>query len=106
MINIKQNTLSLIIFLLLFGCIDPNNDDLWSISIDATLETNGFARDISMNGNNAIVAAGQYGIQVWDLDGQSMVAGFTGYEEGGTFLEFSDVALVDVDPDNDLCPCL
>ena len=35
-------------------------------------------------------------------DGQSMVAGFTGYEEGGTFLEFSDVALVDVDPDNDL----
>ena len=31
-----------------------------------------------------------------------MVAGFTGYEEGGTFLEFSDVALVDVDPDNDL----
>ena len=102
MINIKQNTLSLIIFLSLFGCIDPNNDDLWSISIDATLETNGFARDISMNGNNAIVAAGQYGIQVWDLDGQSMVAGFTGYEEGGTFLEFSDVALVDVDPDNDL----
>ena len=102
MITIKQNTLSLIIFLLLFGCIDPNNDDLWSISIDATLETNGFARDISMNGNNAIVAAGQYGIQVWDLDGQSMVAGFTGYEEGGTFLEFSDVALVDVDPDNDL----
>ena len=43
MINIKQNTLSLIIFLSLFGCIDPNNDDLWSISIDATLETNGFA---------------------------------------------------------------
>ena len=54
MINIKQNTLSLIIFLSLFGCIDPNNDDLWSISIDATLETNGFARDISINGNNAL----------------------------------------------------
>ena len=24
-------------------------------------------------------------IQVWDLDGQSMVAGFTGYEEGVHF---------------------
>ena len=102
MITIKQNILIILIFISLSGCIDPNSDDLWSISVETTLQTNGFARDISINGNKAIVAAGQYGIQVWDLEGRSMVAGFTGYEEGGTFLEFSDISLVGVDPDNDL----
>ena len=102
MINIKKNIFSILIIVSLFGCIDPNAEDLWSVSIDATLQTNGFARDIDLNGNTAIVAAGQSGIQIWDLVSQSMVSGFTGYEEGGTFLEFSDLSLVGVDPDNDL----
>ncbi len=102
MIIIKNNICFFLILLSLFGCMDPNQEDLWSISVRATMQTNGFARDIGINGNTAIVAAGQSGIQIWDLVNESMVFGFTGYEEGGTFLEFNDLSLVGIDPDNDL----
>ena len=102
MIIIKKNILSLFILISLFGCMDPSSDDLWSISVDATLQTIGFARDVDLDGNSAIIAAGQSGIQIWDLPTLSMSSGFTGYEEGGTFLEFSDVSLVGVDTENNL----
>ena len=93
-----------IFFLLLFfqNCMEPNTDDLWSIKINGTMQTNGFARDVTVNGDIAMVAAGQSGIQVWNLNSNSMVSNFLGYEEGGTFLEFDDLAIIRKDIDNDL----
>ena len=84
------------------GCIEPNTDDLWSITVESILQTDGFSRDVAIDNNIAYVATGQYGIQVWDLQSQSMSAGFTGYEEGGTFLEFDDPSLIGRDETNKL----
>jgi hypothetical protein len=50
------------------GCIEPNTEDLWSISVDQTLQTNGYARDISIDNTRLFVAAGEAGAQIWDID--------------------------------------
>ena len=84
------------------GCIEPNTDDLWSITVESILQTDGFSRDVAIEDYTAYVATGQYGIQVWDLQSQSMSAGFTGYDEGGTFLEFEDPSLIGRDETNKL----
>ena len=67
-----------------------------------SLQTDGFSRDVAIENNTAYVATGQYGIQVWDLQNQSLSAGFTGYEEGGAFLEFEDPTLIGRDETNKL----
>ena len=82
--------------------MEPNHEDLWSINIDSVMQTNGFARDVTVYGENALVAAGQSGIQVWNLNSNSMVNNFLGYEEGGTFLEFDDLAIIEKDMANNL----
>ena len=74
--------------------MEPNHEDLWSININNVMQTNGFARDVTIYGDNAIVAAGQSGVQVWNLNSNSLVKSFLGYEEGGTFLEFDDLAVI------------
>lgn len=111
MIDIKSLATTPIYLLLIYtillgnifsGCIEPNTDDLWSISIEGILQTDGFSRDVAIDNNIAYVATGQYGIQVWDLQSQSMSAGFTGYEEGGAFLEFDDPTLIGRDETNKL----
>ena len=84
------------------GCIEPNSEELWSIKVETILQTDGFSRDVAIEEYTAYVATGQYGIQVWDLQSQSMSAGFTGYEEGGTFLEFDDPSLIGRDETNKL----
>lgn len=84
------------------GCIEPNAEDLWSIKVEGILQTDGFSRDVAIDNNTAYVATGQYGIQVWDLQSQSMSAGFTGYEEGGAFLGFDDPSLIGRDEINKL----
>lgn len=84
------------------GCIEPNIEDLWAISVDGIIQTDGFARDVSIEGNLAFVAAGQSGIQVWDLSSLSQSGKFTGYVEGGTFLEFDDLNLIGRDETNNL----
>ena len=63
---------------MIFSCIDPRSNDLWSISILAVLDTEGFARDAKIAKNHAFVAAGQSGIQIWDLDSKNRVSNFTG----------------------------
>ena len=55
------------------GCIEPNTEDLWSISVEGIMQTEGFARDVVLNDNTAFVAAGQAGIQVWDLYNFSLI---------------------------------
>ena len=81
MIDIKSLATTPIYLLLIYtillgnifsGCIEPNTDDLWSISIEGILQTDGFSRDVAIDNNIAYVATGQYGIQVWDLQSQSM----------------------------------
>jgi len=84
------------------GCIEPNTEDLWSYTVESVLQTDGFSRDVAIDNNTAYVATGQYGIQVWDLQSQSMSAGFTGYEEGGAFLGFDDPSLIGRDETNKL----
>ena len=100
MINIKK--IVLIIFLYLQGCMEPNTDDLWSISIENVFETKGFARSVTTEESKAFVAAGQSGSQIWDLSNYSLLHDFAGYEEGGTFLEFEDISLVRRDSINNL----
>ena len=96
MINIKKHLISISFTLMIFSCIDPRSNDLWSISILAVLDTEGFARDAKIAKNHAFVAAGQSGIQIWDLDSKNRLSNFTGYEEGGTFLEFDDLGLIEL----------
>ena len=100
MINI--NKVLFVLALIFNGCMQPDTDDLWSINIDAIMNTEGFARSVTIEGSNAYVAAGQAGIQIWDLQNYSSLYDFKGYTEGGTFLEFEDLALVGRDTVNNL----
>jgi hypothetical protein len=65
--------------------MEPNIEDLWSYEISSSFETNGFARDISINNDTVFIAAGQSGVQVWDLNSMSLIKSFFGYYEGGSF---------------------
>ena len=102
MIDIRKLSFSFAIFMVFDGCIEPITESLWSISVDSILQTDGFARDVAVAENTAFIAAGQSGIQVWDLSSRSKSSGFTGYEEGGTFLEFDDLLLIGRDEANKL----
>ena len=102
MINIKNISLILAILTFFNGCIEPNAEELWSVSVENVLMTEGFARDVDIYESFAIVASGQSGIQVWDLSNQTRLSNFTGYYEGGSFLEFDDINLVGVDTLNKL----
>ena len=101
MINIKKEYL-LVVFLFFSNCIEPVAEDLWSIAVESIYNTDGFARDVVISNNYAFVAAGQSGIQVWDLSINSILSNFTGYVEGGTFLEFDDLSLIGLDTLNNL----
>jgi hypothetical protein len=50
------------------SCIEPNTEDLWSISVDQTLQTNGYARDVNIDNDIIFVAAGEAGAQIWNLN--------------------------------------
>ena len=102
MINIKSKVLLTFSLLLFYSCMEPNNEDLWSYKINSSFETNGFARDISINNDTVFIAAGQSGVQVWDLNSMSLIKSFFGYYEGGSFLEFEDVVLIEYNKINNL----
>ena len=102
MIVIRNLPVILSILLVFDSCINPITESLWSISVDSILQTDGFTRDVSIAENTAFVAAGQSGIQIWDLPSRSKSSVFTGYEEGGTFLEFNDLLLIGRDAINKL----
>ncbi len=101
MIIIKNLFIALIL-LFFTSCSKPNNEDLWSVSEESVLITDGFARDVDVQGNNAFVAAGQSGLQVWDLLSRNKLNDFHGYVEAGEFLEFDDLAIVKRDSVNNL----
>lgn len=102
MIDIKKIGFTFMVLTMAGACIEPNTDDLWSITIESIMQTDGYARDVTIDENTAYVAAGQFGVQIWDLTSQNKTDGFTGYVEGGTFLEFEDLAIIRRDSTNHL----
>jgi hypothetical protein len=102
MIDIKKIGFTFMVLTMAGACIEPNTDDLWSITIESIMQTDGYARDVTIDENTAYVAAGQFGVQIWDLTSQNKTDGFTGYVEGGTFLEFEDLAIIRRDSVNHL----
>ncbi|SVC02498.1 uncharacterized protein METZ01_LOCUS255352, partial [marine metagenome] len=48
--------------------MEPNTEDLWSVSVDQILQTNGYARDVSIDNDVVFVAAGEAGAQIWDIN--------------------------------------
>jgi hypothetical protein len=67
------------------GCIEPNVEDLWSVSVETVIETDGFSRDVFITGNTAFIAAGQAGVYVWDLATNAIIRTHNTY--GNTDLE-------------------
>ena len=90
------------IALFFIGCMHPNEESIWSVSEGMVLSTDGFCRNVSVSNDLAYVAAGQSGVQVWDLISGERLHGFLGYSQDGSYLEFDDIALVQRDEENDL----
>ena len=53
--------------LILSGCLEPNTENLWSLNKLTTVNTIGYCRHLDIHDNLAFIAAGQGGVQVWDL---------------------------------------
>jgi len=102
MTAIRQIIFSSILVIFIAGCIEPNIEDLWSITIEGMLQIDGFARDVAIENNTAYIASGQAGIQVWDLVSLSQSGDFTGYFEIESFLEFEDLSIIGRDSINNL----
>jgi len=101
MINIKK--LSLIVFIIYVGgCMDPNQEDIWSVKVDVVLNTNGFCRSLSVSNDTAYVAAGQSGVQIWDLNNEVKLQNYFGYIQDFANIEFDDIVLVKRDEVNNL----
>ena len=49
------------------ACIEPNTDDLWSITIESIMQTDGYARDVSIDNDVVFVATGEAGAQIWNI---------------------------------------
>ena len=64
---IKQSIFSSLLMIYFGGCIEPNTEDLWSITIDSVLETSGYARDVSIDNDVVFVAAGEAGAEIWNI---------------------------------------
>ena len=83
--------------MIIVGCMQPNEENIWSLTEEETLSTNGFCRNISVVNNIAYVAAGQSGVQIWDLDLGNRLHEFLGYSQDGSYLEFDDISLIQRD---------
>jgi len=79
MINIRIQTILIFTSLALLSCIQPDKYSLWSAIIEKTIDTGGFARDIHMEGDTAFIAAGQLGIQIWNLDSETLIGQYESY---------------------------
>ena len=56
-----------LIFFSAFSCMEPNNENLWNLNKITGIETEGYCRDVYVSGDSVFVAAGQAGIQLWDI---------------------------------------
>ena len=67
-INIRmKHYLNLLIVSTIFSCIEPNSENLWKLNEVVHIETEGYCRDVYMSGDSVFVAAGQAGVQLWDI---------------------------------------
>ena len=64
MINIRIKIIQTLIMLTIFGCMKPDDEDLWSTVVENTISTSGFTRDVYVQGDTAFIAAGQSGLQI------------------------------------------
>jgi hypothetical protein len=62
-----KNLILLSIISSFFGCIEPNKENIWTLNKIAHVETEGYCRDVYISGDSVFVAAGQAGIQLWDI---------------------------------------
>ena len=79
MIITKIQTSLVFFCLMLFGCIQPDQESLWSTSVEKTINTSGFSRDVHMQGDTAFIAAGQSGLQIWNIDSEIMIDQYEGF---------------------------
>ena len=56
-----------ILAVLITGCLEPVTENLWMLNKVAQVETEGYCRDVFISGDSVFVAAGQAGIQLWDI---------------------------------------
>ena len=66
MMIIRSIFTALISFFIL-GCMEPNKENLWKLDSVAHLKTEGYCRDVFISGDSVFIAAGQAGIQLWDI---------------------------------------
>ena len=52
---------------LIMGCMEPVTENLWTLDRISQMETEGYCRDIFISGDSVFVAAGQAGVQLWDI---------------------------------------
>ncbi|MFQ6606776.1 MAG: hypothetical protein ACE5DP_03905 [Fidelibacterota bacterium] len=53
--------------LLSWGCLQPEREALWELDLVGQADTRGYCRDIFLQNDTAFVAAGQAGVQLWDI---------------------------------------
>ena len=51
----------------IFSCMEPNTEDIWTLNKIAHAETEGYCRDVFISGDSVFVAAGQAGVQLYDI---------------------------------------
>ena len=59
--------LFILFFFSAFRCMEPNNENLWNLNKIVGIDTEGYCRDVYVSGDSVFVAAGQAGIQLWDI---------------------------------------
>lgn len=62
-----KNLILLSIIVSFFGCMEPNSEDIWTLNKIAQVDTEGYCRDVYISGDSVFVAAGQAGVQLYDI---------------------------------------
>ena len=47
--------------------MEPSNENIWTLDSIAKIETEGYCRDVFISGDSVFIAAGQAGIQLWNI---------------------------------------
>ena len=93
MIIIKKNILiGLTGFIFISGCMEPKTELLWGIETETIIETGGFCRFVDIYNDTAFIAAGQAGVQVWDLQTEDQLVSVDQYSPSQ---DLSDIAQVE-----------
>ncbi len=67
-INYRMKKLILLsIIASFFSCMEPNPEDIWTLNKIAQVDTEGYCRDVYISGDSVFVAAGQAGVQLFDI---------------------------------------